>query len=96
MATEPSSEDAENSEAEDERVAPSGLSSRKRMHQQYQITSQNDMDRKGGREDAFITRALLAQLAQRIHAHQAAGGDAGEDGDGDDTVLINDDGCSIM
>ena len=33
----------------------SGLSSRKRIHQQYQITSQNDVQRQGGMRDAFIT-----------------------------------------
>ena len=32
-----------------------GLSSRKRMHQSYQIVSQNDMQRKGGMRDAYIT-----------------------------------------
>ena len=32
-----------------------GLSSRKRMDQSYQIVSQNDMQRKGGMRDAFIT-----------------------------------------
>lgn len=40
---------------EDDEVATNGLRSRKAMHDQYKITSQNDMDRKGGREDAFIT-----------------------------------------
>lgn len=39
----------------DDEVAPNGLRSRKRMHQAYQITSQNDMDRKGGPEDYFIS-----------------------------------------
>jgi nuclear receptor interaction protein len=39
----------------DEEVALNGLRSRKRMHEAYQITSQNDMDRKGGREDYFIS-----------------------------------------
>jgi nuclear receptor interaction protein len=29
------------------------------MHESYQITSQNDMDRKGGREDYFIGVSLL-------------------------------------
>jgi len=43
------------SDDEDDQVAPHGLSSRKRMHQEYQITAKNDEDRKGGREDAFIT-----------------------------------------
>jgi nuclear receptor interaction protein len=39
----------------DEEVSMNGLKSRKRMHEAYQITSQNDMDRKGGREDYFIS-----------------------------------------
>jgi nuclear receptor interaction protein len=39
----------------DEEVALNGLKSRKRMHEAYQIISQNDMDRKGGREDYFIS-----------------------------------------
>ncbi|ORX98419.1 WD and tetratricopeptide repeat-containing protein [Clohesyomyces aquaticus] len=85
--------------SDDEEVAPNGLSSKKRMHEQYQITSQNDMERKGGRENAFITRALLAQLAQRIHAHQhmGGGGDGDEDGDGEGSILINsDEACTLM
>lgn len=44
----------------DEEVAYNGLRSRKRMHEAYQITSQNDMDRKGGREDYFISVSDLA------------------------------------
>ncbi|KAF2110173.1 WD and tetratricopeptide repeat-containing protein [Lophiotrema nucula] len=86
------SEDESEDEDEEEKVAANGLSSRKRMHESYQIMSQNDMDRKGGREDVFITRALLAQLAQRIHAHQA--GEDDEDGEG--PIMLNDDGCSVM
>jgi nuclear receptor interaction protein len=43
------------SDEDDELVEGNGLSSRKRMHREYEITSQNDLDRKGGREDAFIT-----------------------------------------
>jgi hypothetical protein len=39
----------------DEEVASNGLRSRKRMHEAYQIISQNDMDRRGGREDYFIS-----------------------------------------
>src|SRR5437870_1307779 len=46
----------------DEEVASNGLRSRKRMHQAYQITSKNDMDRKGGREDYFISQAVFAQI----------------------------------
>jgi nuclear receptor interaction protein len=43
----------------DEEVSMNGLRSRKRMHEAYQITSQNDMDRKGGREDYFISVSRL-------------------------------------
>jgi nuclear receptor interaction protein len=43
----------------DEEVALNGLRSRKRMHEAYQITSQNDMDRKGGRDDYFISVSTL-------------------------------------
>lgn len=75
-----------------------GLLSRKRMHQSYQIVSQNDMQRKGGMRDAFITRGMLAQLAARLRARQGGAGDLGggvvlgEDGE---AVLV-DDNCTIM
>jgi nuclear receptor interaction protein len=86
--------DALDSDDEDERVAENGLASRKRMQLEYQIVARNDVERKGGRDDAFITRALLAQLAQRIQAHHEGEGD---DDDGEGPVLIgNDEGCMIM
>lgn len=51
-----------------------------------------------GREDAFITRALLAQLAQRLHGHQQivlGGGE--EDEDGEATIVFNnDEGCNVQ
>jgi hypothetical protein len=50
---------AEDLSDSDEEVAMNGLRSRKRMHDAYQITSQNDMDRKGGREDYFISVSVL-------------------------------------
>lgn len=42
-------------ELDDEYVAFGGLASRKRMHQEYQITSQNDVARQGGNQEAFVT-----------------------------------------
>lgn len=47
-------DDDENDEDE-EYVAPAGLASRKRMHDSYQITQQNDVERQGGNQDAFIS-----------------------------------------
>lgn len=53
-------EQAEVARAEEDEayVAPGGLASRKRMHLEYQITSQNDVERQGGNQDAFITVRL--------------------------------------
>jgi nuclear receptor interaction protein len=46
----------ERNAADDENyVAPGGLASRKRMHLEYQITSQNDVERQGGNQETFIT-----------------------------------------
>lgn len=49
---EPSSESDSDS---DGAVGLRGLKSRKRMRHAYQITSKNDMERKGGRDDYFIS-----------------------------------------
>ena len=58
--SEPAMSRSENDHDEDENdndeyVAPSGLASRRRLHQSYQITQQNDVERMGGNQDAFIT-----------------------------------------
>lgn len=71
--------------------AANGLKSRKRMHQAYQITSKNDMDRRGGRDDYFISQAVFAQLARHIAANQ---GDTGEEESG--PIVITEDDCSVM
>lgn len=79
----------------DDEVVPGGLSSRRRMHQCYQITSQNDMDRKGGRDDYFISQAVFAQLARHIARSQAGG--TGEDGEGgNEAIVITEENCNIM
>ncbi|MCJ1389276.1 hypothetical protein MMC18_002132 [Xylographa bjoerkii] len=41
--------------SDDYDAAIGGLASRKRMHDSYQIVSQNDVERQGGMRDAFIT-----------------------------------------
>lgn len=78
----------------DGEVAAGGLKSRKRMHQAYQITSKNDMDRKGGRDDYFISQAVFAQLARHIAANQGGEGEMGEDGEG--PIVITEDNCNVM
>jgi hypothetical protein len=58
------------------------------MADEYQITSRNDMDRRrGARQGGFITRGMLAMLAQHMRAQQG-GEDDGEEGDPE--------GCLVM
>lgn len=47
--------DEDNEDDNDDYVAPSGLASRRRLHESYQIMQQNDVERQGGNQDAFIT-----------------------------------------
>ncbi|KAI9798332.1 MAG: hypothetical protein M1825_005381 [Sarcosagium campestre] len=55
-------EDDDNNNDEDDEddfaLGEGGLESRRRMHQSYQITSQNDVERRGGMRDAYITVRL--------------------------------------
>ena len=85
--------DSDNDSA-DEEVAAGGLSSKKRFHQAYEITSKNDMDRKGGRDDYFISQAVFAQLARHLATQQAGGGE-GEEGD-NGPIVITEDNCAVM
>ncbi|KAF2867948.1 WD and tetratricopeptide repeat-containing protein [Massariosphaeria phaeospora] len=89
------------SEDEEDQVVAGGLSSRKRMHDQYAITSRNDMDRRGGGDDAFISRGLLAQIARRLRDGDLGGApdpdDSDVDADDDGPVVVdNDEGCTVM
>ncbi|THW52606.1 WD40 repeat-like protein [Aureobasidium pullulans] len=91
--------DERNAADDDEYVASGGLSSRKRMHLEYQITSQNDVERQGGNQETFLTRSMLASLAQHLRRQRAEGGGAGEDGEGGAVpggrIVIGDD-CVIQ
>lgn len=42
-----------------------GLESRKRIHESYRIMSQNDVERRGGMNEAHITVSNLLQLSPR-------------------------------
>ncbi|KAJ5636923.1 uncharacterized protein N7484_010236, partial [Penicillium longicatenatum] len=54
-----------------------GLSSRKRLHDSYRIISQNDVDRRGGMSEAYITRSMLSRLAATLRGRQTLGGGLG-------------------
>ncbi|KAI5197636.1 WD40 repeat-like protein [Aureobasidium subglaciale] len=72
---------AQNGADDDEYVAADGLASRKRMHLEYQITSQNDVERQGGNQETFLTRSMLASLAQHLRRQRAEARGEGEDGE---------------
>lgn len=62
--------DSDLSDDEDNEVEENGLRSRKAMHEQYQITSQNDMDRKGGKLP--IERQIVASGTNHMSMQQVA------------------------
>lgn len=59
---------ADEADEEEDYVAENGLKSRKRMQDSYRITSHNDVERRGGNQDAYITvrdlHPLLMLLAR--------------------------------
>jgi len=87
-------EDAEGEAA----VAANGLPSRKAMDRSYEIMSQNDLDRRSGVGDAFITTGMLARLAAHINQGQmaAAGMGGGIVGAGPGGTIVIDDNCTVM
>ncbi|KAF2155884.1 WD40 repeat-like protein [Myriangium duriaei CBS 260.36] len=59
-------QDSQKLEEDDEFIAPNGFPSRKRLHLEYQITSQNDSRRQNGAQEAFITiEDILAMFFRR-------------------------------
>ncbi|EEP81871.1 conserved hypothetical protein [Uncinocarpus reesii 1704] len=71
-----------------------GLRSRKQMQNSYQIMSQNDVDRQGGMNEAFITRSMLARLAASLRDRRALGVNNPIEGEGGTIVL--DENCTVM
>ncbi|RAL02352.1 WD repeat-containing protein [Aspergillus ibericus CBS 121593] len=71
-----------------------GLGSRKRLHDSYRIMSQNDVDRQGGMNEAYITRHMLARLAAtlRDQRHGVTVGEGGEHA----TLVLDDNSCHVM
>ncbi|EXJ69585.1 uncharacterized protein A1O5_07621 [Cladophialophora psammophila CBS 110553] len=78
------------------RATPSrGLRSRRAMHRSYEITSQNDAERRRSAGDTLVTEGMLARFAlalQRGHI-QAIGGPGFE---GTGGTIVVDDNCSVM
>ncbi|PKY04804.1 wd and tetratricopeptide repeat protein [Aspergillus campestris IBT 28561] len=73
-----------------------GLKSCKRMHDSYRIMNQNDVNRQGGLDDAFITRNMLAEFASALRERQVPGGAGNNPGVQDGPALVLDDNCSVM
>jgi hypothetical protein len=63
------------------------------MQDEYAIVSKNDMDRRqGARQGGFITRGMLAMLAQHMRSQQGV-----EDGEEEEGELDPEgEGCSVM
>lgn len=84
---------------EESEVAPNGLRSKRRLHEEYQITSSNDEEMRAGgnRGGAFISRALFQQLVAHVQERLNAE-EGGEDGDGEGGLfaqLIQSGECSV-
>ncbi|EFR02981.1 hypothetical protein MGYG_09105 [Nannizzia gypsea CBS 118893] len=74
-----------------------GLASRKRLHDSYQILSQNDVNRQGGMNEAFLTRSMLARVAATLRdRHNVRLGLAGTHVGGDEHQIVLDENCSVM
>ncbi|KAJ6168818.1 hypothetical protein N7497_001661 [Penicillium chrysogenum] len=70
-----------------------GLESRKRVHESYRIMSQNDVERRGGMNEAHITRSMLERLAGNFRGQRGIGDIAIT---GDHPTIVIDDNCSVM
>ncbi|KAF2663878.1 WD40 repeat-like protein [Microthyrium microscopicum] len=62
----PEEAEEEVSDSDSEYVYPNGLPSRKRMQDEYKITSENDMNRRSGNNHQYISRGFLEMLAARM------------------------------
>ncbi|KIW22352.1 hypothetical protein, variant 1 [Cladophialophora immunda] len=71
-----------------------GLRSRRAMHRSYEITSQNDAERRRGAGDAFVTEGMLARFALAIQRGQMPGTGDGPGGIGG--TIVVDDNCLVM
>ncbi|KAJ5964914.1 uncharacterized protein N7479_004790 [Penicillium vulpinum] len=75
-----------------------GLESRKRVHESYRIMSQNDVERRGGMNEAHITRSMLERLAGSLRGRHGSLGVGLDDmaAPGEHRTIVIDDNCSVM
>ncbi|OQE42038.1 hypothetical protein PENCOP_c004G02497 [Penicillium coprophilum] len=75
-----------------------GLESRKRIHESYRIMSQNDVERRGGMNEAHITRSMLERLATNLRGGHGGLGVGIDDigSPGEHRTIVIDDNCSVM
>ncbi|KAJ5654739.1 hypothetical protein N7490_001742 [Penicillium lividum] len=73
-----------------------GLSSRKRLEDSYRIISQNDVDRRGGMSEAYITRSMLTRLAATLRGRQTLEGGIEGVGGGEGATVVLDENCLVM
>lgn len=77
-----------------------GLRSCKRIQDSYRIMNQNDVDRRGGMDEAYLTRSMLTRLAATLRSRQ--GGNLANElptigGDIDENAgVVVDDNCTVM
>lgn len=71
------------SDSDSEHVYSNGLRSRRRMQDEYAITSENDMNRRSGNNQRYISRGVMELLAARLGARV----DHLEDATNDCTVM---------
>ena len=81
--------DVDDSDAEEAQLAPNGLASRRRMHREYEIVSQNDETRQSGNNEAFVSRGMLMAMLRRMglgrmRRRRPPDGDGADDGEGED------------
>ncbi|ODH53623.1 hypothetical protein GX48_00041 [Paracoccidioides brasiliensis] len=72
-----------------------GLKSRKCMQDSYQIMSQNDINRQGGMNEAFITRGMLARLAATLRERQVIRGTVDDPEGGEGGTIVLDENCNV-
>ncbi|KAJ5688575.1 hypothetical protein N7462_002967 [Penicillium macrosclerotiorum] len=75
-----------------------GLQSRKRVQDSYRIMSQNDVDRRGGMSEAYITRSMLARLAATLRGGPGGNGPGlgATVGAGEGATVVLDENCQVM